>query len=168
LLLGSHLHKTPPNLRTFTQPLTMVDHDERDPAKWSYFDELLKARKFDNARKLYPQFDEFVTQKIKSGEISRAVDVRDQLPDITRVGGNTLRKFMNGALSFEEASKDAQLRGSGNHHIKRMTEFRKWLIDPDLDEELKSSTAEERKAIRYELDRIQSLATKILKKLPTQ
>ena len=26
MLLGSHLHKTPPNLRTFTQPLTRTDH----------------------------------------------------------------------------------------------------------------------------------------------
>jgi hypothetical protein len=143
----------------------MIDHDERDPAKWSYFDELLKARKFDNARKLYPKFDELITQKIKTGEIARAVDVRELLPEITRVAGNTLKKFMNGNYSFDEAAKDAQLRGSGNHNIKRMTEFRKWLIDPDLDEELKVASNEELKTIKYELERIQSRTAKLLKKI---
>lgn len=143
----------------------MIDHDERDPAKWSYFDELLKARKFDNARKLYPKFDELITQKIKTGEIARAVDVRELLPEITRVAGNTLKKFMNGNYSFDEAAKDAQLRGSGNHNIKRMTEFRKWLIDPDLDVELKVASNEELKTIKYELERIQSRTAKLLKKI---
>lgn len=143
----------------------MIDHDERDPAKWSYFDELLKARKFDNARKLYPKFDELITQKIKTGEIARAVDVRELLPEITRVAGNTLKKFMNGNYSFDEAAKDAQLRGSGNHNIKRMTEFRKWLIDSDLDDELKVASNEELKTIKYELERIQSRTAKLLKKI---
>jgi len=143
----------------------MVDHGERDPAKWSYYDELLKARKFDNARKLYPQFDEFVTQKIKDGEIQRAVDVRELLPEITRVGGNTLKKFMNEAYTFDEAARDARLRGSGNHNIKRMSEFRKWLAEQDLEDELAEASAEELKTIKYELERIQNRSSKLLKKI---
>lgn len=146
----------------------MVDHEERDPAKWSYFDELLKARKFDTARKLYSNFDDFVTQKIKSGEIQRAVDVRDLLPEITRVGGNTLKKFMSGAYSFEEATRDARLRGSGNHNIKRMSEFRKWLAEQDLEDELGEATGEELKTIKYELERILNRSSKLLKKVSPQ
>ena len=72
---------------------------------------------------------------------------------------------MSGAYSFEEAAKDAQLRGSGNHNIKRMTEFRKWLVDQDLDDELDAATSEELKTIKYELERIQNRTTKLLKKI---
>lgn len=143
----------------------MMDHDERNPDKWSYFDELLKARKFEQARKLYPNFDEFVTEKIQSGEIARAVDVREQLGEITRVGGNTLKKFMSGAHSFEAAARDAQLRGSGNHNIKRISEFRKWLADQDLDEELEATSKEELKVVKFEFEKIQTRISKLLKKV---
>jgi len=143
----------------------MVDHDERDPARWSYYDELLKGRRFDEARKLYPKFDEVVTEKIKTGEIERAVDVRDQLAHVTRIGGNTLKKFMAGSYTFEEAVRDARLRGSGNANIKRMTEFRKWLVDPELDEEIAMSSGDEVKSIKFELEKIQSRVVKLLRKV---
>lgn len=147
----------------------MIDHNERNPDKWSYFDELLKARKFEHARKLYPNFDEFITGKIQSGEIARAVDVRELLGEITRVGGNTLKKFISGAYSFEEAAKDAQLRGSGNHNIKRISEFRKWLADQDLDEELEATSKEELKVVKFEFEKIQTRISKLLKKVtPSQ
>ena len=55
----------------------MVDHNERNAEKWSYYDELLKGRAFKEAQTLYPEFYEVVTTKIKSGEIGRAVDLRD-------------------------------------------------------------------------------------------
>jgi methyl-accepting chemotaxis protein len=143
----------------------MMDHGERNPERWSYFDELLKARKFEQTRKLYPNFDEFITEKIQSGEIARAVDVREQLAEITRVGGNTLKKFMSGAYSFEEAAKDAQLRGSGNHNIKRISEFRKWLADQDLDEELEVTSKEELKVVKFEFEKIQARLSKLMKKV---
>lgn len=143
----------------------MIDHNERDPAKWSYYDELLKSRKLDQGRKLYPTFNEVVTEKIRSGEISRAVDVRDLLPEIVRVGGNTLKKFLSGKSTFEEASKDAQLRGSGNHNIKRLTEFRKWILDNELDEELQVTSQEELKVISYELNKVHARIGKLIKKL---
>lgn len=143
----------------------MMDHQERNPERWSYFDELLKARKFEQARKLYPNFDEYVTEKIQTGEIVRAIDIREQLGEITRVGGNTLKKFMSGAYSFEEAAKDAQLRGSGNHNTKRISEFRKWLADQDLDDELDVTSKDDLKMIKFEFEKIQTRIGKLLRKI---
>ena len=69
----------------------MVEHNDRSPDRWSYYDELLKGRRFDDARKQNSKFDDFIARKIASGEIARAVDLRDDLPKIVKVGGSEHR-----------------------------------------------------------------------------
>jgi hypothetical protein len=132
----------------------MLDHDDRNPSRWSYYDELLKGRKFADAITKYPDFNEIIVEKINSGEIERAVDVRDLLPLITKAGGNTLKRFISGAYSFEQAVSDARLRGAGDYNHKRLNEFRQWLADSELDKEFRNATESERKMLRYELGTI--------------
>ncbi len=132
----------------------MLDHNDRNPSRWSYYDELLKGRKFVSAIEKYPDFTEIIVEKINTGEIERAVDVRDRLPLITNAGGNTLKKFMSGAYSFEQAVSDARLRGAGDYNHKRLNEFRQWLADSQLDQEFRTATESERKMLKYELDKI--------------
>jgi hypothetical protein len=132
----------------------MSDHNDRNPSRWSYYDELLKGRKFADAVAKYPDFNEVIVEKINSGEIERAVDLRDRLPLIAKAGGNTLKKFMAGALSFEEAVSDARLRGAGNYNYKKLNEFRQWLADGQLDDEFRSTKASDKQMLKYELDKI--------------
>jgi hypothetical protein len=132
----------------------MLDHDERDPRRWSYYDELLKGRRFAKAVDKYPDFNEIIVEKIKSGEIERAVDIRDRLSLITNVGGKTLKKFIDGNLSFEEAIGDARLRGAGDYNHKKLNEFRQWLADNQLDQEFLRAKESEKKTLRYELEKI--------------
>jgi len=145
----------------------MIAHEERSSDKWSYYDELLKGRTFKEASQLYPKFYEIVTDKIKSGEISRAVDLRDELPKIVKAGGNTLKRFVNGKMNFDEASADARLRGAGNYHAKKLKEFRQWLADTTIEEEIRAMSANEQNVVKYELEKISSrtgqLAVKITK-----
>lgn len=133
----------------------MLDIDDRDPKKWSYYDELLKGRKFEKAEKDYPTFRDIVVDKIKSGEIERAVDVRDRLPLITRAGGNTLKRFVTGALSFEEAVSDAILRGAGDYNYKKINDFRRWLAEGALDDEFRAAKPAEKKLLLYELKHLE-------------
>jgi hypothetical protein len=132
----------------------MLDHDDRNPSRWSYYDELLKGRRFAEAITKYPAFNEIIVEKINSGEIERAVDVRDRLPLITKAGGNTLKKFISGTYSFEQAVTDARLRGAGDYNHKRLNEFRQWLADGELDSEFRNATESEKQMLRYELDKI--------------
>lgn len=142
----------------------MLSHDERDLTRWSYYDELFTGKRFDDARELYPTFDEVVVEKIQSGEIKRAVDLRDELPLVVRTGNKTLKKFMEGRLDFEEAVVDARARGAGNVTKKRLEDFRKWLGEDDRDDEVKSAIGEERNAIRYLLQKVHDRADSLLRK----
>lgn len=132
----------------------MIDHDERTLDRWSYYDELLKGRTFKEAKTLYPNFYEVVTEKIKAGDIKRAVDLRDDLPKIVKAGGNTLKKFVKGAMTFEAALDDARLRGAGNSHAQKLKGFRQWLAEASIEQEIRAMSEEERKTVKFELDRI--------------
>ena len=55
----------------------------------------LKHRKVQELREKYPDLDKAVIGKIRSGEIPKAVDVRDKVTRIVAVGGKTLRKFID-------------------------------------------------------------------------
>lgn len=132
----------------------MLDHNDQTVTRWSYYDELLKGRKFAAAVEKYSDFNELIVEKINSGEIERAVDLRDRLPLITKAGGNTLKKFMSGAYSFEQAVTDARLRGAGDYNYKRLNEFRQWLADDQLDKEFRNAAESERKMLKYEIDKI--------------
>lgn len=143
----------------------MLNVDDRNPDRWSYYDELLKGRRFNHARELYPEFDKKITEMVQNEEIERAVDVRDGLPKIVKAGGNTLKKFMNGTLSFQDAIQDAHMRGAGNYYSKKFSEFRKWLADDHIDAEVISIPAEEKKALSYELAKIESRIKQIAKKV---
>lgn len=133
----------------------MLANNERVAAKWSYYDELLKSRAFAEAAKTYPEFLKVVTEKIKDGDIARAVDLRDQLPLIVKAGGKTLRRFVEGKFCFADAVDDAKRRGAGNYHAKKLKDFRTWASDATA-EEFAAMSEDELSNIRYELNKIQT------------
>jgi len=143
----------------------MVAHDDRNPARWSYYDELLRGHRFNQARELYPNFDEFIVAKIQANEIERAVDLRDQLPLITKAGGNTLKRFMSGAHSFDEAVHDAKLRGAGDYNFRKISDFRKWLAEEHIDGELESASKPEKQVLSFELEKIERRVRALIKRV---
>jgi hypothetical protein len=140
----------------------MLDHNERSRDKWSFYDELLKKTSFKELLTLYPRFYEIITDKIKAREIERAVDLRDQLPHIVRAGGNTLKKFLQGKTSFDEAIEDARLRGAGNYHARKLKSVQQWLAEPDIETELEAMSNEEINNVRYLFDKIKTRIKQLL------
>jgi hypothetical protein len=132
----------------------MIDHNDRTATRWSFYDELLKGRKYKEVIESYPDFFDFIADKVNSGEIPRAVDVRDSLPLIVKAGGNTLKKFMKGKMDFDEAVNDAKRRGAGDYNMRMLKDFRQWIAEAYLDQEFQQSSDIEKRAIRFELDRI--------------
>lgn len=148
--IGLSAHKIRHLIRVYQ---FMRDHNDQNPNRWSYYDELLKGRKFADVVTKHPDFNEIIVEKINSGEIERAVDLRDRLPLITNAGGNTLKKFISGAYSFEQAVADARMRGAGNYNYKKLNEFRQWLADGQLDGEFRSSKTSDKQMLKFELDK---------------
>jgi hypothetical protein len=143
----------------------MIKHDDRSPGRWSYYFELLRGTKFNKARELYPDFDEIVVEKVKSEEIGRAVDLRDHLPLIVKAGGNTLKRFISGSMGFEEAVQDAKQRGAGDYNLKKLQQFRQWLADDALDQEMAEAPVPEKRRLAFELDKIERRAKGLQRKL---
>jgi hypothetical protein len=133
----------------------MTEIDDRTPNRWSFYDELLKTRRYDKVKEIYPEFINIIVEKIQDNEIERAVDVRDKLPLIAKVGGNTLKKFLAGSMPFDVAVADAKMRGAGNYNYKKLNEFRNWLAEGHLDDEFRRAPESEKKLLRYEVAKIE-------------
>jgi len=142
----------------------MLKYEERDPTRWSYFDELHRIRRFDQARELFPGFDEIIVEKIRTEEIKRAVDLRDDLPLVVEAGGKTLKKFMEGRLSFDEAIHEAKMKGAGNATMRRLEDNRRWLADAEREEDIAAATQDEKSNIKFNLAKLRDRADALLKK----
>ena len=131
----------------------MLDHDETDTARWSYYDEYLKSKAIRKARYEYPGFDDLVVEKIKSGEISRAVDVRDRLPVVCSAP-KVLKRFAKRTHGFDEAYEQAVDTGADSTPYKRLAAFRQWLAKPEVVETLGRTQGQTRNKIEYELNQL--------------
>lgn len=142
----------------------MVDHNEVDTERWSYYDEYLKSSKIRKVRQQYSSFDSLIVGKIKSREIARAVDVREQLPVICS-SGKSLKKFVNGSLAFEDAYEAALDAGGGSQHLRKVTGFRKWLTRDETEKALDDSIGQVRAKIVYELSKLNARIEALRKKI---
>ena len=131
----------------------MLNHHETDTARWSYYDEYLKSRPIRKARLGQPGFDALVVEKVKSGEVARAVDIRDRLPVICSAP-RVLKKFSNKAYDFEDAYEQAVAAGADSTPYKKLATFRQWLAKPEVAKALERTQGETRRKIEYELDKL--------------
>ena len=148
--IGLSKHKVEHLIATYR---FMLDHDETDTARWSYYDEYLKSRPIRKVRLGQSSFDALVVEKVKSGEIARAVDIRDRLPVICSAP-KVLRKFAKRTHDFEEAYERAVDAGADSTPYKKLATFRKWLAKPEVATALGRTQGETRKKIEFELDRL--------------
>ena len=142
----------------------MLDHNEADTSKWSYYDEYLKSATIKKARLSNKNFDDLIVEKIKSGEIARAVDVRDRPPVISSAP-KTLQKFSKSDYDFEDAYEHAVESGADNAPYKKLQKFRAWLAQPDVIESLCHYQGEPRQKIEFELDKLNKRIPAVIAKL---
>lgn len=131
----------------------MHDNSETDTARWSYYDEYLKSRIIGKARLAYPGFDALVVEKIKSGEIPRAIDIRDRLALVCSAP-KVLKKFADKRIDFEDAHEAAVDAGADSTPYKKLVAFRKWILKPEVANTLARMQGETRNKIEYELDKL--------------
>jgi hypothetical protein len=141
----------------------MLDHHE-PPEHWSYYEEYLKSAKIARAREIQPNLDGLVVKKIKSGEIAKAVAVRDELPQIC-ITPKVLQKFAAGKLGFEAACEQAHDAGAGNVPYRRLLKFREFIVDPTLEASLLAAGPAMRDRCHYELEKIETRVKRLKAKL---
>jgi len=142
----------------------MVDHKDNDVTRWSYYDEYLKHNAIKRARQDVPALDKVVVQKIKSGEIPRAVDVREKLTTIA-ADSKVLATFVEKPDSFDRCYERAISRGVDNEWCKRLHKFRTQLTEPDMEEDLREMEAGPKKKCVFELHKIKQAVDHLLAKI---
>ena len=136
--------------------MAIWDSATRIRASDSSFSEYLKSRKIKKVREQYPDFDKIIVKKIRDGEIGRAVDVRDSLPEICVGPVKNLKRFVEGKIDFDDAHHNAMDAGGGNADYKRLHNFRQWLAKTDTEKDLvevKEKNICDK--IEFELDKIE-------------
>lgn len=141
----------------------MVDNDEVDINRWSYYDEYLKSNTIKKARKKYPEMDALVVKSIKSGDIERAMDLRDQLPTVC-ASASILKKFAQGKISLETAYDRAADSGADSVSYKKASAFRRWITNPEMDNLLENCPGKLRDKILYEFEKIATRIASLKKK----
>lgn len=142
----------------------MVQHGDRDVNRWSYYEELLKSQCVNRAREKYEDFDKTIVRKIKSGEIPRAIDVREKVVKICRAGGKTLTTFLTTKRSLDRCYVRAKSRGVDNEWLRRLKKWREIICDPGVPGDFKSMRDAHQKKCLYELRKIRVRIDALLKK----
>jgi len=143
----------------------MVDHKDNNVDRWSYYEEYLKHNDIKKARQEHPELDDVVAAKIASGEIPRAVDVREKVRTIARAGGKVLKEFIEVEGTLEDSYDRALVHGAKNPWPKRFNDFRMRLIEADTLVALREMTESHRKKCVYELRKINDAIQLLLKRI---
>lgn len=139
----------------------MIEHDDTDRDRWSYYDEFLKSRKIKKAREEVAGFDEFVVNEIKSGGFGKAMELRDKLPIICTANAKVLKRFMAGTSDLSDAYEAAVTAGGENHALNKLKRFRRWLVETTTEDDLLEAPKQVLDVIEYELKEIEKKSKKI-------
>lgn len=138
----------------------MVQHEDTSIDNWSYYFTYFTSREIQKARTSHPKMDEVIVEKVKSQDIPRAVDLRDDLPKIVQ-NPKALRYLLSGEETFEDARDMVADRTDLYRTIHR---FRQKLTGREFEGELASLSDEQRRKCVYELRKIQQRADSLLKR----
>lgn len=132
----------------------MVDNRDNDTNRWSYYYEYLSSNKLKKIREEYAGFDDVVFEKIKSGEIVRAADIRDKLSKIPITKRKIIRDFISGGLTIDEAYDRVEASGSIDLMYNKINKFRVWFSSNETESSLKHITPQARLKISFEIGKL--------------
>lgn len=139
----------------------MLGRDDTDRSRWSFYDEYLRSTKIRQAREEHAGFDDFVVEQIKSGQIPKAMELRDRLPVICAGPAKVLRRFMDGTVTFDDAYEAAVDAGGESHALKKLRRFRDWLALSDTEDDLLEANKQVRDKMLFEVREIEKRSRKL-------
>lgn len=143
----------------------MLSVGDTDVGKWSYYFEFIKSRKISSIIKKTPEFEEFLVDKIKSGEMKKAADVRDVVPMLSMAKKGLVDKVVSGEVDIYDAVERVDQSGNADATYRRLKRFRDWLVAPETGAAMEESSDTARQKIVFELKQIAKRSQQQLKRL---
>ena len=112
-----------------------------------------------------PELDQIIVDQIRSHQIERAIDLRDQLPVICAAPGAALGKLVSGSWTLGKAYKHACRCGGDSVPLKKLMAFRKWITRKNTGESLAESDGQMRSKLRFEVGKIAKRSAALAKNL---
>ena len=137
----------------------MLDKNDLEPSQWSYYEELLKNRAIKAAAKKDPKIVDKVVEKIKTGEITAAADIR-KVGTIIDAGSKTqgansvATKYIEGEVSLEGALESLKDSGDLDEIFQKLNRFKEYINDTEIDKKIRLSPPDAREKTLFEMDRI--------------
>lgn len=143
----------------------MIQHNETDIKHWSYYEEFIKSNRLKKIRDKFPDFDKKFTDKVKSGEIGRAVDVRDKLQKIACGAEKVVAKFVSGEITFDDACERVDDSGNSDGTYRKLSGFRTWLASDEAQDAILHAPANVQKKLSFEISKLATALSRLDKKL---
>lgn len=135
----------------------MIKQNDLNPAKWSYYEELLKNRAIKNIVKDNPELEVKVVEDIKAGKIHEASDIR-KLGDIakskSKAGKKALSQYQEGKVSLEKAYEHVKETGALDDDLMKMKRFKEFINEADLEEKFIDISDDLKNKLNFEIKAI--------------
>ncbi|MGP1283423.1 MAG: ParB N-terminal domain-containing protein [Parasphingopyxis sp.] len=139
----------------------MIDKNDTDRDRWSYYYEFLKSKPIASARQNYPSFDETIVKKIKAGDFQKAADLRDKLPVICKSPAKNVKRFLEGIVDVDEAYERARYAGTDHVALQRVKRFRAWIGQPDTEEDILAANPSVINKLEFQLKQLKKTLTSV-------
>lgn len=140
----------------------MVKNKATDPSQWSYYDEFVKSRSIRKARDEHPEMEKVFVEKIRSGEIAKAVDVRSKVAKIAKAGGKPLKAFVAKKACIDDCFEQAVAGGATDVLYNKLRKFREVVADPRAKKDVEGMSPAIRSKCAFEFRRIKSAVERLL------
>jgi len=147
----------------------MKNYNDTNPQKWSFYEEFSKSRPIKEICSNNEEIKDKLLLKISKGEIEKAVDVRDKLGAIAKLGRGKREKVIN---SFIEDKKDldecyaiAENSGVTNDICKQLKAFRIKIADAEYQNKILQLDEPQRNNAKFEVKKINKAINQILEKI---
>ena len=141
---------------------TMLDNEDTDQSKWSYYVEMLKNSDIIAKSKNFPELNliDTLCRKIKDGSITKANEFRD-IGKLSKANSSEAYKALEAFLNDEESLESAVTKVSAEEqkkHARHIAKsFREFLSNPVFVSQMMSDDEE----FRFEMERIISRINKL-------
>lgn len=143
----------------------MSSRHHTKPDDYSVF-ELLESVSVIRKERENPGFDDFYYSQVNLKKWPAALDVRRELPNILKSPNKKLKKdFLEGKVSWNEALNRVKESRSDRAEIKKIADFKDFIIDPDVMNELRKLEGTTRGAVLQNLEKISKRCESYHKKL---
>lgn len=141
---------------------TMLDNEDTDQSKWSYYVEMLKNNDIITKSKNFPELNliDTLCKKIKDGSITKANEFRD-IGKLAKANSSEAYKALEAYINDEESLESAVTKVSAEEQKKHarhiVKSFREFLANPSFINQMMSDDEE----FKFEMERIISRIKKL-------